>query len=342
MSTNRVLVGKIATGVYGLKIAKEGVDVTTAKTYDLLFDSSIHRTGVIYAGGLRSPGTSGTAINFKVNKAELSYIPLVVYNEDATGQRDGNINNESDWVDRINFHKFTKTTITPMYMEHDLNSSYSTNTKAATAGRSTDYSNSNCTNLSFRVLRIPCAYGYMTSANFTASGSTNRVLIGKNVNTNQGYSTSSPGRGIYVSRPGKDVLTCSSDDLIFSTDTGKTSTDFIAKGLYQAMPVAYSNNVPTAVAQVTAVSSGASVNVTNFYGSLSGVFANPVTPGASTGGTASAGSGNATGGSGTSTPAISTSFGTFSSGVTPINFTASTSTVLNFSVLPTFSSLDIF
>jgi len=341
MSTNRVLVGKIATGVYGLKVAKEGVDVTTAKTADLLFDSSIHRTGVVYAGGLKSPGTSGNAIDFKVNKAELSYIPLVIYNEDATGQRDDAIDSDNDWMDRVNFHKFTKTSITPMHMLRSPDASYGTNTKAAQTGRNSDYG-ANCTNLSFRVVRIPCAYGYMTSANFSGSTSTNRVLIGKNVNTNQGYSTSSPGRGIYVSRPGKDVKTCSSDDLIFATDTGKTSTDFIAKGLYQAMPVAYSNNVPTAVAQVTAVSSTATISVTNFYGSLSGSFANPVTPGASTSGTASAGSGNATGGSGSSTPSISTSIGSFSGGVTPISFTASTSTVLNFSVLPTFSSLDIF
>ena len=67
--TNRVLVGKIANGVYGLKVAKEGVDVTTAKATDLLFDSSIRRYGVIYAGGIVSGGT--TSINFKSSKTEL-------------------------------------------------------------------------------------------------------------------------------------------------------------------------------------------------------------------------------------------------------------------------------
>ena len=42
MGTERVLLGKISSGVYGLKIAKEGVSVTAGTTpEDLLFDSTI-------------------------------------------------------------------------------------------------------------------------------------------------------------------------------------------------------------------------------------------------------------------------------------------------------------
>jgi len=36
----RVILGKISTGVYGLRISRKGVDVTTASGKDLLFDST--------------------------------------------------------------------------------------------------------------------------------------------------------------------------------------------------------------------------------------------------------------------------------------------------------------
>ena len=52
----------------------------------------------------------------------------------------------------------------------------------------------------------------------------NRVLIG----------TRNSQEGIYVSRPGKDVLTCSDDELLFRMDDGASGT---IKGLYQLQPV---------------------------------------------------------------------------------------------------------
>ena len=75
---NRVIAGKIANGVYGLKVAKEGVDVTTAKATDLLFDSSIKRYGVIYAGGKVS-GTSTASINFKSSKTNIFRIVSLIF-----------------------------------------------------------------------------------------------------------------------------------------------------------------------------------------------------------------------------------------------------------------------
>ena len=39
---------------------------------------------------------NGAAIDFKVNKTQLSYIPLVIYNEDATGQRDDSIDSDAE------------------------------------------------------------------------------------------------------------------------------------------------------------------------------------------------------------------------------------------------------
>ncbi len=41
-------------------------------------------------------------------------------------------------------------------------------------------------------------------------------------------------------------LTCGKDDLLFSTDSGQTGTNFVSKGMYQAMPVRTVNSVPRA------------------------------------------------------------------------------------------------
>ncbi len=198
---------RILIGDGKFKVSKEGVDVNASgvKGSDLLFDASIKRCGVIYAGGSVS-SNSGTAINFKSNKTELSYIPLVTYNEDKTGEiyspSSSSSNNDYDYMSRRNFHKFTKTTITPSQMYFQADGNYGSSSKAAIAGRDKYGSNAACTNLSYRVLRIPCAYGYMTAANFvpTFPQATNRILIGKNTNSNLGYSSSSPGYGIYVSK----------------------------------------------------------------------------------------------------------------------------------------------
>ena len=340
--TNRVLVGKIANGVYGLKVAKEGVDVTTAKATDLLFDSSIRRYGVIYAGGIVS-GTSTASINFKSSKTELAYIPLVTYTEDNTGETYDNSSsssNDYDYMSRRNFHKFTKTTMQPYQMYFTADGNYGSSSKAAIAGRNKYTSSSACTNLSYRVLRIPCAYGYMTAANFASTGSTNRVIIGKNVNSNHGYSSSSPGRGIYVSRAGKNVLTCDKDDLIFNTDTGQTGTNFVGKGVYQAMPVRTVNSVPRADFDLAVSTTTSSINLTNFYGGLSSTFSAPVIAGVS--------SASTIGGGVSSTPSISFSAGSLSSWSTSsqlqsLSFsTSSGSIAIQTAILPTFSTATYF
>mgnify|MGYP001341549085 CR=1 FL=1 len=67
----------------------------------------------------------------------------------------------------------------------------------------------------------------------------NRVLLGKNTNTNHGHSGGSPGYGCYISRKaasGDDisVLTCTSDELIFNTDKGSGSR--VDKGVFQMVP----------------------------------------------------------------------------------------------------------
>ena len=76
----------------------------------------------------------------------------------------------------------------------------------------------------------------------------NRVLIG----------TRNSQEGIYVSRPGKDVLTCSDDELLFRMDDGASGT---IKGLYQLQPV-----TGTDASATTSVSAGttATVSISDF------------------------------------------------------------------------------
>jgi hypothetical protein len=76
----------------------------------------------------------------------------------------------------------------------------------------------------------------------------NRVLIG----------TRNSQEGIYVSRSGKNVLTCSDDELLFRMDDGASGT---IKGLYQLQPI--SGTSPTATASVSAGAT-ATVSISNF------------------------------------------------------------------------------
>ena len=62
----------------------------------------------------------------------------------------------------------------------------------------------------------------------------NRVIIGKNINSLHGHSNASPGYGIYVSRPGKDVLSCTADELTLNTDNGQGTNIGRVIGLLQA------------------------------------------------------------------------------------------------------------
>ena len=87
----------------------------------------------------------------------------------------------------------------------------------------------------------------------------NRVLLGKNTNTNHGHSSGSPGYGCYISRKASDinVLTCTADELIFNTDKGSGTR--IDAGMFQMVPS--SSGRVREVIQVAAGNSG-SVSLT--------------------------------------------------------------------------------
>ena len=326
---------------YGLKVAKKNANVNTVGPKDLIFDSRLRRRGTLYSQGFASTmGTSG--VDFKGNKTELAYVPLVLIDEDRKGSIDiedgGFGEGETYTYDysgyRSNF-QVTKSTIKPI----NAFSWYYDDFTSYTFGRGTSPNNS-VANCSFKVLRIPCAYGYMTDAYFKNPHTTNtsrgtmpgsgtreergkkRLLAGKLTNSNLGYSNL---RGMFVSRVGTDIDTCTPDDILMTVDDGKANTAF--RGEEQASAINYSTAVantqvvPTAsISQSinTALANTFSISVFNPYvASIVPTAAAPTTAG----GTASTGGG----GGGTGALSINTSLST--SGFTEtITYTLSATT----------------
>ena len=112
MSTNRrIILGKLASGVYGLKVSKKGQDANSATGKNLLFDSTNAGKSAIYFG--KTVTVSGTVNSFIYNRTDfdgvagyithsgtkLQYNPLVVVLEDATGQ---NLNHSASGVSSSN------------------------------------------------------------------------------------------------------------------------------------------------------------------------------------------------------------------------------------------------
>src|SRR6056300_1152601 len=90
----RVILGKISTGVYGLRISRKGVDVTTASGKDLLFDSTTNSglgryfrkfSSATASAGFNNfiPTSGGTADT--ENTSGTEYHPLFLYLQDGTG-----------------------------------------------------------------------------------------------------------------------------------------------------------------------------------------------------------------------------------------------------------------
>tara|TARA_B100001094_G_scaffold116170_1_gene112102 strand:- start:12212 stop:13171 length:960 start_codon:yes stop_codon:yes gene_type:complete len=215
---NRVLAGNHPTYGYGLFVSQPGINVLTASTNQLVFDSRTFRSGVIYK--TFSPSTTSDKT---WTSSSLGYIPAVI----TAGIRPDNY----FFVDQISiggvpptfgltldfqtapFTELTETTIDDFKQLPKGNSGgYNSNTNIHVS----NYSTSNV----YAFLRFPCHYGKMNSSalfgqssdTYTLGSSTsaNRILIG-----NHG----TYGQGMYVSRPGVDVTSASRDEMIFSTDS---------------------------------------------------------------------------------------------------------------------------
>lgn len=82
----------------------------------------------------------------------------------------------------------------------------------------------------------------------------NRVLAGNRA---------SGGYGLYVSRPGNNVLNCANDKLMFNTNSGETGSSFFSAGHFQVVPTAggTGGTAPT-VSSSTTISAGATATPT--------------------------------------------------------------------------------
>lgn len=257
---------------FGLRLAKKNADASTASMKDTLFDSRIRRRGVIYSQG-RESSLSSTQ-NFKGSRDTLGYVPLVVFSETKSGLGITSsgagtgffVTSEQGFGQQF---RFKETELTPMKGSF----TFGVGPQSTSPNRE---SNNTCTNLRYKVLRIPCAYGYMTSANFdnvttTATDRGNlasgfprhekdktRVYQGDFTNSTAGYSSAG---GMFVSRTGKDVLTCGIDDIIMGTDNGVADTAL--RGEEQKLAVNYDSVITSTTTTPTVeVSGSASANAT--------------------------------------------------------------------------------
>jgi len=73
----------------------------------------------------------------------------------------------------------------------------------------------------------------------------NRVILGKSTNTNLGHSG---GKfGLYISRTGDDITTCTKDQLIFNTDNVGSVSGAIDLGQFQIVPISGTTDASTSV-----------------------------------------------------------------------------------------------
>ena len=163
---NRVLMGDRTTGGMGLYISKSTHNVLTCDRKQLLFDSSQGRVGDVYAGGNQSSvATTGQLMFTTGTKDSLGYIPMVIHMESIKGEREWNGSGSPyygpwGYTTEVAMIETTLTTIKGTEMEcGDL-----TDMPAAGDSGIGDYRT--ITNLKWLALKVPLAYGYMTSANF--------------------------------------------------------------------------------------------------------------------------------------------------------------------------------
>ena len=86
---NRVVLGKLPDGNFGLLVSKPTENVLTTAAKNMLFDSRLNRTGQVYAGAnnIASIGSSGDNFLTTNSKSSLGYIPLVIVSEKNKGER---------------------------------------------------------------------------------------------------------------------------------------------------------------------------------------------------------------------------------------------------------------
>ena len=172
---NRVVLGKLPDGNFGLLVSKPTENVLTTAAKNMLFDSRLNRTGQVYAGAnnIASIGASGDNFLTTNSKSSLGYIPLVIVSEKNKGQR-FQVGGDEYFVDNVSIWKTTTSTFTPAEARANPDDGGTLDNDTPADGRTYQAGTSgspptsflNALNVSYFVLRIPCAYGYMTTSNF--------------------------------------------------------------------------------------------------------------------------------------------------------------------------------
>lgn len=141
---NRVVLGKDGSD-YCLKVSEPG-DNVLSPSEPLIFDSTVTRTGQIYAGG-NSSSLSSSGVNWSATKGQLGYIPLVTQTNDNNGNKVwSNTVYEEEYNDYYGACRTTLTNLIPSICDN---------------GTVEDTSHNN---VFFMVLRIPMQYGKMTDS----------------------------------------------------------------------------------------------------------------------------------------------------------------------------------
>ena len=100
--------------------------------------------------------------NISMSHFQTQAMSFVNKKEDKRGEKDTQAGDEEFYQSRTDFIETTINSVTPKTMDGQISSS----TSALGSPIASRESASACTNFKFMVLKIPCAYGYMTSANF--------------------------------------------------------------------------------------------------------------------------------------------------------------------------------
>ena len=151
---NRVIIGNIGGGDFGLQVSQPG-DNVLSPTEPLIFDSTSVRSGMTYAGG---SAASTTGINWSSTKGTLGYIPLCISMDDKKGTIESyDIGAEEErYQERSGMHEVTTTNINPIKFEDFVDSGQGGGGGAGVSRTAT--------NFKFIVLRLPCQYGKMNDA----------------------------------------------------------------------------------------------------------------------------------------------------------------------------------
>jgi len=176
---NRVVTGKLPDNNFGLLVSKPTENVLTTAAKNMLFDSRLNRTGQVYAGAnnIASIGASGDNFLTTNSKSSLGYIPLVIVSEKNKGERillTADTSLDEFFVDNVSIWKTTTSTFTPAQARANPDDGGTLDNDTPADGRAYQVGTGgslgagilNALNVSYFVLRIPCAYGYMTTSNF--------------------------------------------------------------------------------------------------------------------------------------------------------------------------------